>query len=241
MPIIWLFDIFLAAHIITGATGLITFWVPVIGLKGGENHKKWGRIFARALFVTGISAIGMSLCTLAYPLELHPKIEDAELVRGMFGWMMLYLATLTVSLASYGIAAVEQKRSHTAHRHAGRLGLEAAVLLTAVNCAVQGVLIGQPLMIGISTIGIASAITNAVYIFNDNPEHQGYLKQHVKALVGAGISVYTAFLAFGAARILPQHAFNPILWATPVVLGIGLIIWHQRRISIQSKSRIRFG
>jgi hypothetical protein len=241
MPIIWLFDIFLAAHIITGATGLITFWVPVIGLKGGQTHKRWGRIFARALFVTGLSAIGMSFCTLAYPLELHPKIADAALVRGMFGWMMLYLATLTVSLASYGIAAVQQKRQHLAHRSWRRLLLEAAVLLTALNCAVQGLLIGQVLMVGISAIGIASAITNAVYIFNDRPERQGYLKQHVKALVGAGISVYTAFLAFGAARMLPQHAFNPVLWATPVVLGISLIVWHQRRISIQSKSPVRFG
>ena len=56
-------------------------------------------------------------------------------------------------------------------------------------------------------------------------------------IVGAGISVYTAFLTFGAARLMPQHAFNPYMWATPIVLGISLIIYHQQRIARMSGGR----
>jgi hypothetical protein len=49
-------------------------------------------------------------------------------------------------------------------------------------------------------------------------------------LVGAGISVYTAFFAFGAVRLLPEIALTPGLWAIPLVTGLILIIYHQRAV-----------
>ncbi|MEL6216157.1 MAG: hypothetical protein AAFQ99_10830, partial [Pseudomonadota bacterium] len=55
--------------------------------------------------------------------------------------------------------------------------------------------------------------------------------QHSRGLVGAGISVYTAFLAFGAVNLLPSYALNPALWATPAALGISYLLYHQFRIA----------
>jgi hypothetical protein len=60
-----------------------------------------------------------------------------------------------------------------------------------------------------------------------------WLKEHVKALVGAGISVYTAFFAFGAVRTFPELALHPGLWAVPLAVGLTLIIVHHRRIDRQ--------
>ena len=65
--------------------------------------------FSRTIMVTGLCAIGMSLCSLMWPLETHPKLTDIAMVRGMFGWMMLYLAILTVSLVWHGLKSVEHK------------------------------------------------------------------------------------------------------------------------------------
>jgi hypothetical protein len=48
--------------------------------------------------------------------------------------------------------------------------------------------------------------------------------------VGAGISVYTAFFAFGAVRLMPQLALTPVLWGIPLVVGLTLIVYHQRRL-----------
>ena len=45
-------DVFIAlvtVHITTGACGLIAFWVPVAGRKGGKNHRRFGRWFVNAL------------------------------------------------------------------------------------------------------------------------------------------------------------------------------------------------
>ena len=110
------FDILVALHVLTGSVGLVTLWVPLIGKKGTARHKRWGKLFARALLATGVIAIGISLVTLAWPLETHPFFDDAALIRGLFGWMMLYLATLTIMLSHYGRLCVQNRRQHPANR-----------------------------------------------------------------------------------------------------------------------------
>ncbi len=225
-PYILLFDLALAIHIATGAVGLVTFWIPVVGRKGDDRHRWWGRIFARCIRTAGLCAIVMSVISLGWPLETHPKLTDAALVRGLFGWMMLYLAVLTVSLVAHGLSAVQWKADHGQQRNAGPVLLQLAVAGLAINCAVQGWRIDQPLMMGIAVIGIASAATNLWFMLNPAPWRLQYLIEHFKASVGAGISVYTAFFAFGAVRLHPKSAFDPLLWALPLTVGLAIIIWH---------------
>jgi hypothetical protein len=110
-------------------------------------------------------------------------------------------------------------------------------VVTAANCAFQGWLIDQPLMMGISAVGIASGATNLYFSAKAEPGRSDYLKEHVKALVGAGISVYTAFLAFGAVRLMPHNAFSPTLWAIPLATGIALIVYHQFQIDRKARRK----
>jgi hypothetical protein len=235
----WLFHGFVAAHIATGAVGLVVFWIPVLGRKGGATHRGMGQVFARCILATGCSAIGMSVCTLIDPIGTHPALADTVMVRGLFGWMMLYLATLTISLAWHGLQTVRNKLHHLDNRHWFSVALQFAAILVALNCALQGLIIGQPLMMAISIVGVASGVTNLVFIYTERPARMAYLKEHVKALVGGGISVYTAFMTFGLARLMPQHAFNPTLWAIPIVIGISLIIYHHYRIGFRLPAAAR--
>jgi hypothetical protein len=230
-----LFEIFLGVHIIFGATGAITLWIAMATQKGRAKHKRWGKVFAYSLLVTGFCAMGMSLCTLAWPLETHPKIKDIDLIRGIFGWMMLYLAVLTISLAWHGLQAVRNKMQHGANRNPRDILLQIAVIVAAANCAIQGWLIGWPLMIGMATVGFASAGTNLVFSFSRTPWRLQYLVEHFKALVGAGISVYTAFLAFGAVRFMPSGALSAVLWAPPVVIGVSIIVYWRQRVRAMDK------
>jgi hypothetical protein len=236
-PAVAIFDGFLIVHIIAGGIGLVTFWLPVIGRKGADAHKRWGKVFARCIMAAGLCAIGMSVISLGWPLETHPKMTDPVLVRGLFGWMMLYLAILTVSLVWHGLKSVELKADHLTHRRPFPVLLQIAVIVAAVNCAVRGALIGQPIMIGIATIGIASAATNLWFIATPEPWRLQYLIEHFKALVGAGISVYTAFFAFGAVRLHPKSAFDPLLWATPCTIGLSIILWHWWKAQKQKRQQ----
>ncbi len=233
-----LFHTLVALHIVTGSTGAIAFWVPIAARKGGANHVKWGRVFTTAMLITGGMAIAMSLLTLIDPMGTHPHLEgmfEPPFIRGIFGWMMLSMGILTVNLAWYGWLCVQNRRDRDANRTPFNLFLQAAVIVGAVNCALQGWLIGQPLMMGISLIGIATGVTNLVFLYKREPGRNDWLNEHIKGLVGAGISVYTAFLAFGSVRVLPELALHPGLWAIPLVTGVSLIIYHQRKVARMSR------
>ena len=71
----------------------------------------------------------------------------------------------------------------------------------------------------------------------DRPDERPTLGQP-QGLVGAGISVYTAFLAFGAVRLMPELALNPALWAVPLVTGVPIILYHWRKIGLLSTGLI---
>ncbi|MBK1658029.1 hypothetical protein [Paracraurococcus ruber] len=235
-----LFECLVAAHIVTGVTGAIAFWVPVVGKKGGEKHRRWGRVFTKAMLITGSLAVCMSVFTLVHPMETHPHLVgrfDADFIRGIFGWMMLHMGVLTINLAWYGWLAVKNGRRRERNREWRNLLLQPLVILAALNCALQGWLIDMPLMMGISVVGVATGLTNLWFLYKPNPGPMDWLKEHLKALVGGGISVYTAFMAFGSVRIIPELALNPVMWAIPLTTGIGIILYHWRKIDAQTRAR----
>lgn len=230
---LFLFQCLIAAHIVAGATGAVAFWIPVIGRKGSVNHRKWGRVFTRTILFTGCLAVLMSLFTLANPMGVHPHLVgrfDSGFVRGIFGWMMLHNAILTINLAWYGWLCVINRRNVAANRTWLNIGLQYTVMIAAVVCAWEGAQINQPLMMAIAAVGMATGITNLVFLYARNPSPVDWLKEHVKALVGAGISVYTAFLAFGAVRLAPSLALQPAMWAVPLSVGLAILIFHRMRI-----------
>ena len=233
-----LFKCLVWAHVVSGTIGLISLWVPILARKGSRPHVNWGRVFLVSMIATGSLAVLISICSLIAPLETHPFSDDAVMVRGLFGWMMMYLGVLTVALAWHCFITVRHKRNHEAQRTVLSLVPQLAMGLGAVNCAAYGIVIGQPIMVGVAVPGIAAAILNSHYLLLERQIHQEWLVQHFRAGIGAGISVYTAFFAFGAVNTVPALAFNPILWALPTVLGVAYMIHQQLQVFRQ---RVRLG
>lgn len=227
----WLFNLVLAVHVGAGIVSLTSFWGAVITRKGGPAHRAWGRIFAAAIYAAGFMALGMGLLSLRWPLAMHEGLSDAALYRGLFGWMMLYLALLTISMTRYGLQMIANRRDHAANRHWTMIALQVAVLAAGANCAIQGVILGQPLMIGISAIGFGTTLTYLWYIFRPNPGRLDYIPEHLKAMVATGIAAYTAFLSVGLVELFPAHAFNPLLWALPTLLGMAIIARFLRQLA----------
>jgi hypothetical protein len=236
MDIYAVFRALLAVHIVCGAVGLVAFWVPIFARKGGTAHRRIGQVFAVLMLVAGTAAIGMTLATLADPLATHPHLighavfGDPALLRAIFGWMMLGLAVLTVNLAWYGWQCARHRRQRELNRGWVNLTLQGLLTAAAVACIWQALHMDQPLLLGMPTIGLATVGTNLFYLYKPRVGPFDWQKEHLKALVGAGISVYTAFLAFGAVRTFPELALHPGLWAVPLVVGLTIILFQWRRL-----------
>lgn len=225
-----LFDILVTAHIVTGGTGLISLWGPVVTRKGSRLHKLWGRVFVYSMLSTGALAVGISLCSLYAPLETHSFSKDADLVRGLFGWMMLYLGILTLALAWHSFVTARNKRHHAANKTITNYSVQVFMGATGVYCGLQGLELGQLIMVGVAVPGVVAAVLNLNFLSQREPIADEWLVQHFRAGIGAGISVYTAFLAFGAVNWFPALAFNSLLWAIPTVFGVAYMVLHQWKV-----------
>jgi hypothetical protein len=225
----WLFHLFLAIHVGAGIVALTSFWGAVATRKGGPRHCYWGRVFSASIYVACFQALGMGVLSVIWPLAMHTQLADVALYRGLLGWMMIYLGLLTLSMTRYGLQMIANKRRHDVNRHWSMVALQLAVLVTGINCFVQGIILRQPLMILVSILGFGTTMTYLWYIYKAVRGPADYIPEHLKAMVATGIAAYTAFLSVGLIEMVPSLAFNPVIWAAPSVVGMGLIIYFLRR------------
>jgi hypothetical protein len=220
-----LFEALVVAHVVTGAVGLTAFWGPILTKKGAPRHRRWGRAACYGFLGAGSLAIAMALLSLYGPQHRHPEVTDRALFDGLFGWMMLYLGTLTIGFVDYGLAVVRHSRDRRALRRVRHQGVIAAVVASGAWCAFYGWQVGHPLMMLVAFIGIVAMTIQQVYIWRPTDPPRGtHVGEHFRALIGMGISAYTAFLSVGLIRLVPEHVFNPAIWAGPSVIGVSLII-----------------
>ena len=231
-----LFETLIVLHVITGLTGLIAFWVPIIAKKGAGHHRRWGRICCYGFIGAGALAVIMALISLYGPDKRIPSITDRVLFDGLFGWMMLYLGLLTIGFADYGLAVVKHARGRAALRAPRYQIVIAAVLASAAYCFWYGFQIGEALMMAVAVLGIAAMSIQQLYIWRAAPPTpRSYIGEHFRALIGMGISAYTAFMSVGLIRYIPEHVFNPLVWALPSTVGVALIIGF----SLQAKRKAK--
>jgi hypothetical protein len=220
-----LFEILVVLHVVCGATGLLAFWVPIAARKGGAAHRKWGRIACLGFIGAGILAVLMALLSLYGPEQRLPMITDRMLFNGLFGWMMLYLGLLTLGFADYGLATVRHRGNRQALRAPRYQMVFAAVMAAAVKCGLYGLSIGEPLMMLVAFIGLVALGTQLRYIWRAEAQRGAHVGEHFRALLGMGISAYTAFLSVGLIRLVPDHVFNPLIWAGPSLIGVSMILY----------------
>lgn len=221
-----LFEALVVAHVVTGAVGLTAFWGPIVTRKGAANHRKWGKAACYGFLGAGALAIAMALLSLYGPEQRHPEVTDRALFDGLFGWMMLYLGTLTIGFVDYGLAVVRHSRDRRALRNPRYQAMIAAVVISGAWCGIYGAKVGHPLMVLVAVIGIISMLIQQVYIWRpSDPPRTTYHGEHFRALIGMGISAYTAFLSVGLIRLVPEQVFNPAIWAGPSVIGVSLILY----------------
>jgi hypothetical protein len=221
-----LFEALVVVHVVAGTVGLVAFWGPIATRKGAANHRKWGRAACYGFLGAGSMAILMALLSLFGPEKRIPSVTDRELFDGLFGWMMLYLGTLTIGFVDYGLGVIRHARNRRALRSARHQVVIAAVVASGLWCGLYGIRVEHPLMVLVAFVGIAAMAIQQAYIWRaSEPPHTAYVGEHFRALIGMGISAYTAFMSVGLIRMVPEQVFNPAIWAGPSVIGVSLILY----------------
>ena len=241
-----LFLVFVVFHVIAGTIGLAAFWIPIATKKGAKLHRGGGKWALAGFIGAGALAIAMAIYSLI-DTSRHPEIEDRLLYEGLFGWMMLYLGILTIGFADYGVAVIRHRTRRAALRGLRYQLVMAAVVVSGLWCGVFGARVGDPLMVLVAVVGVVSMLMQQVFVWREYvpglsaPDAKAYVGEHFRALIGMGISAYTAFLSVGLIRLVPEEVFNPLIWAGPSTIGVSLIIGFtlkaQRREKQQAKKR----
>ena len=243
------YKLLLAAHVAVGFVSLVTFWIPVVARKGSKLHVRSGHWYAKAMYGVGFTAVVLSFLLFAFPVEtrlsretLTPEQQAQAL--GQVKDIALFLfaiAMLTIVNVRTGLLTLKVKRDHSQLRAPSNLALNLLLFVAGAILLVraQG---GSPfyvLFYIFAALCISNAIGNYRYIFKQAVTRTDRIVAHLSNMIGAGIGAHTAFLLFGASRVLKEYLVGYwalVPWIVPGVIGGFIIFWQTRKVRRQALS-----
>jgi hypothetical protein len=220
-----LFDIMIWAHVATGFTGLVAFWVPVFARKGGTLHTRAGAVYARCAYVVTLSAVvacvwrGVSYMAAGIGLTEQPQLYGFALFLG-------YLGVSTFAAVRQSIRAVQTRRAPETLRTPFHEGLAYASMVGSVAVITFALAFwseASPILLALSPIGIFTGRRMLNLMHNPGSEHMGWFYSHMGSMLGGGIAFHTAFAVFGSQRLW-DYSFEGVLgilpWILPTLIGI---------------------
>ncbi len=231
-------------HVAAGGLALILFWIPAIAPKGGRTHIRAGWFYVACMSLVVVTALAMSGLAFTIPLSIRRiarPLSPAELSNFLRGQrisatFLAYLAGLTLAAGWQGIWAVETKREPKAMRTPFSLALNVVVFLAGLTLLVLGIKYRSGPLIALSPIGPFIAAGNLRYVLRGPQSRMHWWYEHLSSMIATAIAGYTAFLVFGAARLLPsvtRSQWYTIFWILPALIGVPVIFrtvaYYQRK------------
>ena len=231
------------AHVAAGGIALMLFWIPAIARKGGKTHVRAGLVYVACMSVVVLTAFAMSGLAFTFPLDVRQTAQPvsptelADFLREqrVFASFLAYLAGVTLASGWQGVWAAETKREPRAMRTPFSLALNIAVVLAGLAVFTLGINYRSGPLIGLSPIGPLIGTANLIYLLRGPQTRMHWWYQHLASMIGTGIAGYTAFLVFGAVRLLPsvaQSQLYTLFWVLPSLVGVPIIfmaVTHYRR------------
>ncbi len=234
---IYLYQALVWVHILAGSLALLIFWAPMLATKGSAWHRQSGRYYAWLLYLVSLSGIVCCVMVLAAPAyfkaERFAAGTDIAAQTAQIRLFWSFLALLSVlSWVSIRQAVLVLRAGP------GRLLLKSVSHLSAISlllllaCYVLwlGITHQQLLLQIFSVVALLSGIGTLRYIFRAEVSRMQIIREHIGAMLGSAIAIFTAFTAFGGRSLFAFSADGQLIsWLLPSLLGVGLILWYQRR------------
>ncbi|MCG7566367.1 hypothetical protein MHM95_08700 [Pseudoalteromonas sp. CnMc7-15] len=239
----WLHQGALYIHIVLGCIALVLFWLPVCAAKGSRLHNQSGKVYAYVMYAVAGSGLFCCALVLLDPLGARniDTLSTAEELRRYLqvnhrmAWFLSMLSILVWVSVYHGRRVLVAKEQRSLLRTPAHLGLIAALALCACYTFYLGWQQQQVLLLAFSVLAMVIAVTMAHYIYRPSLRPRSWVIEHLSAMLGSGIGVYTAFGAFGGRRL-----FNAVLgsdaqligWLLPTLVGSAGLMYaaqHYRR------------
>jgi len=214
--------ILLLLHIGAGFGSLVLFWLPIFTKKGGNLHRKIGKLYVYFMWVVVITAGILSI------KNIFKGYYEAAALLG-------FLTIATSNPLWNGITILNLKKGLTKNYRTVYLTLQITLAISGALLIAYGFSLTENafgiLMIIFGFLGL-SAIPDIYQKIKKPPQKVNWLYEHLSAMVISGIAAYTAFFAFGG-RYFFQNLFTGyfeiIPWISPTIIGVFVIKMYKRK------------
>ncbi|WP_105169906.1 hypothetical protein [Pseudoalteromonas sp. T1lg23B] len=232
-------------HIILGSLALVLFWVPIMTNKGSHMHNRFGRYYNLAMYGTSFLGVLACILVLADPLSAKPR-DFADIQQQVnyiqqsriFALFLLMLSLLVLASIYHGERVLKVKGNTNLLRTPLHLSLLILLLVVAALSLLMGIQFSQTLLVVFAGVSLLVGTKMLRYIVQSEVAPRAWVIEHMGAMLGSGIGVYTAFSAVGG-----RHVFSYILgeqavflsWIMPSVIGVVAISWGRRYYTAKFK------
>ncbi|WP_417690656.1 hypothetical protein [Pseudidiomarina sp.] len=223
-------------HVTAGVMAIILFWVPIFALKGGEQHKRFGRYYRRLMYVVAACGIAMSALMLAVPTAVKPNLLNANDLQAVlnnvrfFALLLLFLGYITFFTVYNGQLVLQAKQSRALFRTPLFLTLTGILAVLSVLITYFGWQASHPLLLIFGALGLFGTFSTLHFVFKREVSRKKWLTEHLGNYIGSGIAAYTAFITFGARHLISLPGNWQILfWVLPGVIGAIFITYLTRK------------
>ncbi|MCG7537541.1 hypothetical protein [Pseudoalteromonas sp. OOF1S-7] len=239
-------------HIIVGSCTLLLFWAPVLAKKGGKVHNLSGKAYVYCMQLVALTGILCCALVLFDPVSIYQEAfeqaqNQAEFIQNAHGRasFLLMLSFLVLTSVVHGVRALKDKAPRQSLRRADMMFNYLALLCSALYVAYLGSQSGQVLYLVFSVIGMLVAIKMMRYTFAQAVQPRQWVIEHLSAMIGSGIGVYTAFSAVGGRYLLVEILGEQAIlmaWLAPSVVGtLALVVAkrkYQQRYRVAGKGKL---
>ena len=202
-------SVILVIHIVAGSIALLSAVVPVVTKKGGNIHKKAGRVYALAMAVVFVTALPLAIISSDIFL----------LIIAVFSGYLVF--------AGWRFAA-----SHGAKPNRIDYAAVSVMALTGAGMWIYGALLGSSgdtmwVVLGLfGTVAIGLSLADAQFHRQWMPAASGRIQRHLTNMLAGTIATVTAVL-------VTNLETNPawIAWVLPTIVITPLIVWWNVRLN----------
>src|SRR5699024_1731901 len=124
----------------------------------------------------------------------------------------------------YGIRVLRFKRRGTSHRYLVDLLFPVLLLISSIGIIIFGWTISFPLLQYFPIVGLFLGGTQLTYWISIPKTSSHWVIEHIIGMLSCCIATITAFIVFGAPRLLQVDSVSLFMWFLPTIVFVPLII-----------------